>query len=559
MPELPYEFIDSLSNPILVSDLDGNLLHQNAECGAFFTDLIGRAHVSNLKELGFNAAIVPRDDKRYKLKCGDVPLFCRIHAGLYQDQRGYLIIFDKCNYVSAQVATVLECIDDALVVMDSAGIVKFTNRNFQEATQTGAAPRQDTPVQLGLALKCLDKSPGLEALRQKRVVQMQVTYQNGRSLFYTAAPILEGGVRKNAVSTGRDVTRYIQEEKALERALREARSCQEEMDALTKDSFHVIVEDEKMLALYKKAIKVAPTSAPVLISGESGVGKEVIARLIHRQSQRADAPFVAVNCAAIPQQLLESEFFGYENGSFTGSAKGGKPGLLDAAHGGTLFLDELGEMPLELQSKLLRVIQDGRFFPVGGTRWRRADIRYVSATNADVHRPEKLRQDLFYRLSVVKLHLPPLRERRGDIPPLVDHWMEQFNQKYGKAVLLAPDAERFARAYDWPGNVRQLKNVLERTVLLSDSDIVTLDDLRFTLGLECAASGGEPVTVDRVLPLRAAVAQLEEQLIHRLLETEPTLTVSALAARMGVAPSTVYRHLNQKQTSHGREALRSPS
>ena len=376
---------------------------------------------------------------------------------------------------------------------------------------------------------------------------MQVTYQNGRSLFYTAAPILEGGVRKNAVSTGRDVTQAVREEKALERTLREASRYQAEMDALTTGAFHVVVEDKNMFGLYKVAVKVAPTDAPVFITGESGVGKEVVARLVHRMSLRADRPFVAVNCAAIPPALMESEFFGYESGSFTGSRKTGKPGLFDAANGGTLFLDELGEMPLELQSKLLRVIQNGRFFPVGGTKFRKADIRYIAATNANVSDLGKLRQDLYYRLSVVKLHVLPLRERRGDILPLSEYWMEFFCRKYGKTVLLAPEAEQFARNYDWPGNVRQLKNVLERLVLLSDTEIIPLEDFKFALGMEHPAGTGAPVQVDRLMPLRDAAALLEGKMIRKLLEECPGLSVTEIARTIGVAPSTIYRRINQNR------------
>src|SRR4051812_3598332 len=206
----------------------------------------------------------------------------------------------------------------------------------------------------------------------------------------------------------------------------------------------------------------------VLITGESGTGKELIARALHEYSLRHTGPFIKINCAAIPKTLMESELFGYEKGAFTG-AVGAKPGRFELAHGGTLFLDEIGEIPVEMQVKLLRVLQESEFERVGGIKTIKVDVRLVAATNRDLHAEvaaAAFREDLYYRLNVVPIHLPPLRERRDDIPLLVGHFIGRFNERLKKQVTgIEPDAVFRLVSYGWPGNIRELENVMERAIL----------------------------------------------------------------------------------------------
>jgi DNA-binding NtrC family response regulator len=226
--------------------------------------------------------------------------------------------------------------------------------------------------------------------------------------------------------------------------------------------------------------KIAPTDSTVLITGETGVGKELIAREIHLGSQRRDHPFVKVNCAAIPETLLESELFGYEKGAFTGAVTN-KPGRFEIAHQGTILLDEMGEIPLHLQAKLLGVIQDKSFDRVGGVKTIKVDIRIIAATNQDLQsavQSGKFRSDLFYRLNVVPIHIPPLRERKDDLIPLVGYFLKIFTAKYCKKINnVSPEIMATFSNYDWPGNIRELENVLERMVLMSETDTLTLDQL----------------------------------------------------------------------------------
>jgi DNA-binding NtrC family response regulator len=232
--------------------------------------------------------------------------------------------------------------------------------------------------------------------------------------------------------------------------------------------------------IFQTVQKIAPTDSTVLITGETGVGKELIAREIHSASHRRSHPFVKVNCAAIPETLLESELFGYEKGAFTGAVTN-KPGRFEIAHQGTIFLDEIGEMPVHLQAKLLGVLQDRAFERVGGVKTIKVDIRIISATNQDLQsaiQSSKFRSDLFYRLNVVPISIPPLRERKEDLIPLVDYFLKKFSVKYQKRIAnISPEVMASFGSYNWPGNIREIENVLERMILMSETATLGLDHL----------------------------------------------------------------------------------
>jgi two-component system response regulator AtoC len=244
-------------------------------------------------------------------------------------------------------------------------------------------------------------------------------------------------------------------------------------------------ESSAIRQVYQVVEKVADTPSTVLITGESGTGKELVARALHDNSSRRAGPFIKINCAAIPKTLMESELFGYEKGAFTG-AVGSKPGRFELAHGGSLFLDEIGEIPVEMQVKLLRVLQESEFERVGGIKTIKVDVRLITATNRDLAAEITtggFRDDLYYRLNVVPIHLPPLRERREDIPLLVDHFLTRFNERLKKQVTgVEPEAiDRFV-SHQWPGNIRELENVIERTVLFCEGPLIRLADLPGELG-----------------------------------------------------------------------------
>ncbi|MBW2281561.1 MAG: sigma-54-dependent Fis family transcriptional regulator [Deltaproteobacteria bacterium] len=286
-----------------------------------------------------------------------------------------------------------------------------------------------------------------------------------------------------------------------------------------------------LLDVKRMVERVAPTSATVLLSGESGTGKELVAQSLHRQSDRSEQPFVKINCAAIPESLLESELFGHEKGAFTGATRR-KPGRFELADGGTLFLDEIGEMPLSAQPKLLRAIQDGRFYRVGGTRTIDVDVRLIAATNRDLEqnvREGLFREDLYYRLKVVPIHLPALRDRREDIGALAQFFVERFARRLSRTALgVDPEALATLRAHDWPGNIRELENVIERAVLLSDGPTITLCDL--PEGLEAAPAEPAPLREQ----VRSATRDLERRAIVDALDATGN-NVTRAAERLGLS------------------------
>jgi NtrC-family two-component system response regulator AlgB len=290
------------------------------------------------------------------------------------------------------------------------------------------------------------------------------------------------------------------------------------------------------------AFQVAPTEATVLLRGESGTGKGVLARALHARSRRADRPFVTVHCPSLSAELLESDLFGHVRGAFT-SAVADKPGKVDAAAGGTLFLDEIGDLPLALQPKLLRLIQDRTYERIGEPQTRTADVRIVAATNRELEAEVKVgrfREDLFYRLNVIEVALPPLRQRRKDVLPLARHLLGFFARQAGKSVTgFTAEAESALAAYAWPGNVRELRNAVERGVILTRDAVVGLEHLPGQLTAAAGATHvevGGPVTLD----------ELEAEHIRRVVATAPSLDEAARV--LGIDPSTLYRKRKKKPT-----------
>jgi len=242
---------------------------------------------------------------------------------------------------------------------------------------------------------------------------------------------------------------------------------------------NIISISDKMQDVIKVCLKVAKSRANVLLTGESGTGKELIAKALHYESDRSSMPFVALNCAALPETLLEAELFGYEKGAFTGAA-GTKPGRFELANKGTIFLDEIGDISKSIQAKLLRVIQEHTFERLGGTRSIHVDVRVVAATNRDLDEMVKdgrFREDLYWRLNVVPIFIPPLRERKEDIPPLIDHFLKKFNKEYERDITINPNAIKYLMDYTWPGNVRELENTIERLVVLNEKGVIHEEEI----------------------------------------------------------------------------------
>jgi two-component system nitrogen regulation response regulator GlnG len=305
--------------------------------------------------------------------------------------------------------------------------------------------------------------------------------------------------------------------RALEREVRTLRREMGERDAAGE---RLIGRSPALLEVFKTVGRVASSDVPVLITGESGTGKELVARAIHGAGPRAEAPFVAVNAAAIPRELLESELFGHERGAFTGAVES-RPGRFREAAGGTLFLDEIGDMPLELQAKLLRVLQSGEVTSVGGRKAERVDVRILAATPRDLAQAVKegdFREDLLYRLRVVPIHIPPLRERPEDVAALADHFLRRHGAAMGEAPrTLSEAARQRLHQFDWPGNVRELENAIRRALVLTSSEVLGADDFDFLVAGEAAEPRGDVLEAQVVREVEAALAGEETGELYRLL------------------------------------------
>ena len=342
--------------------------------------------------------------------------------------------------------------------------------------------------------------------------------------------------------------------KAIDKALEKQALLRENADLRARlrslvDGSGMIGNHPSILRVKEMVRQVAPASATVLILGESGTGKELVARALHEGSERAGRAMVKVNCAALPETLLESELFGYERGAFTGAASR-KEGRFRLAHGGTLFLDEIGDMPLVLQPKILRVLQEGEFERVGGTETLKADARIVASTNADLQTAvaeRTFREDLYYRLNVIALHLPALRDRRSDVPLLAEHFLQRYAAKNNRPVLaFSREALDAMSNHDWPGNVRELENTVERAVVLSRGDVLTVEDLPARVARGESAGEERPAASDAPLlnvAVGAPLADIERRVILETLRHTGG-DKSAAARLLGIATRTIYRKLD---------------
>jgi PAS domain S-box-containing protein len=385
--------------------------------------------------------------------------------------------FKNVKKINEELNTVIESSADGFVVADENGKIIKANRSALEIMGISKSNIIGTQVKW-LEEKGYNISVIMKVLKSKKQVSLAKKLKNGKEVLSTGTPIFdENGNIYRVVSNLRDLTELNKLSFELNKAKLELETYR--MGNLSEN---IIYRSIEMARNVEKAIKVAKFDSTVMLLGESGVGKEVLAKLIYSSSKRSKEPFVNINCATIPYNLFESELFGYEGGTFTGGSKEGRIGLLELANNGTAFLDEIGEMPLDLQVKLLRVLQEREFLRVGGRKQIKLDIRIIAATNRNLEEMVKkgqFREDLYWRLNVVSIHILPLRKRREDIPALIYHFMQNFNQKHNtnKTITAAVIAKMVE--YNWPGNVREIENTIERMLVLSTGSTIDLDSLWF--------------------------------------------------------------------------------
>lgn len=435
---------------------------------------------------------------------------------------------------------IIECSYDGIVVTDGQGNILKVNPALEQLLHMSAAELVGRNVADLEREKIIYPSATLLSLKQKKPVTFLQKLKSGKEVLATGNPVLnEKGEVTEVIVNIRDYNELQRMKEQLEKGLGQICSqWDEDVDS------QLVAHSPVFIELLGMARKVAGVDSTVLILGESGTGKEVITRYIHQLSPRKDGPFVKINCGAIPENLMESELFGYETGAFTGAKRQGKPGLLEIAHGGTVFLDEVGDLPLSQQVKLLRVLQEKKIIRVGGTAPIDIDIRVIAATNrelAEMVKQGEFRADLYYRLSVVPLKVPPLRERKEDIIPLANYFLARFNKKYSTNRMLSERLKEILLEYHWPGNVRELENLVERLVVTARGSIIQPEDLppAFTAG-ENIDKG---VEVKGILPLKKALEEVEKQLL--LQAKERYNSTYKMAEVLEVNQSTIVRKLKK--------------
>lgn len=446
---------------------------------------------------------------------------------------------------------------DGLYLTNGQGITLKVNEAFENLTGV------DSRELLGRNVEDLVKERGIVSesvsalvLKYKKPMTIMQKTITGRLALTTGTPVFDRkGHIFRVVSNVREITELMLLKQQLEQAQGLSRHYESELRALQMQysgSEKFIAISRKMKDLLDTVIRLAQVDSTVLITGESGTGKELIAETIHNHSMRKSQPFIKINCGAISHNLLETELFGYDDGAFTGAKKGGKAGYFELAKGGTLLLDEVSELPYNLQVNLLRVLQSKELIRVGGEKTIPVDVRIIAATNRDilgmVERNE-FRQDLYYRLNVVPVEVPPLRERKEEIPLLAAHFVQLYNKKYKLEKELSTRVIDVLMEYDWPGNVRELENIIERLVVTIPGNIISREDL--PLHLQNNTLEKQPrISVAGIMPLREAVEVVEKQILERAYNRYKT--TREVARQMEVDPSTVLR----KAAKYGLSAIK---
>lgn len=447
-----------------------------------------------------------------------------------------------------EMRNILDMIKVGVFIADGEGTVLLVNKESDRTSDIDADKIIGRNMKELEAEGYVDQSSVLKAIETKGEYQLIQNLRDGSSLYLTATPYFRDNKIDLVVCTERDIT----ETKNLEILLSESKKLYEkqakELEYLRAKNNgqtpKIVFKSKKMEAMMATIERVAPLDATVLILGESGVGKEVVADHIVAKSSRKNKPFVKINCAAIPESLLESEMFGYEKGSFTGADNKGRIGIFEMANGGSLFLDEIAEIPMRLQAKLLRVLQEKEIRRVGGKETIPINVRIIAATNIDLEKAVaegRLREDLYYRLQVMPIEVPPLRERREDIRVLVLHFLEHFYEQYRIKKTISEEAIDILAGAPWHGNIRELKNLIERIVISFDSDCVTARQVKSLIYPDTRAR--RDFEADDNESLDSLLESYEREILHNYLERYQT--AAEVARKLQINKSTVGRKLKK--------------
>lgn len=452
--------------------------------------------------------------------------------------------------LTLELHAIIDSSSDGLFVCDADANVIRVNPASERIHQRPAAEMVGQNMRELITDGFIDRSAALEASLQKKTVSLLQNMPGGGKLISIGTPVFDqSGTLIRVVVSERDITEIDKLQHALENQAaikNQFRHQMLEMQQTELESRKIIARSPNMLKSLRQAMKVATADSSVLILGESGVGKGVVADVIHRNSSRADRPLIKINCGAIPESLVEAELFGYEKGAFTGASVAGKPGQFELAHEGILFLDEVAELPLSAQVKLLRFLEDGGITRLGGTEERKVDVRVLAATHRDLEAmvaEGTFRLDLYYRLNVIPIHVPAVRERKDCLVPLIRHYIDHFSHINNQPKRLSRTVIDALLSYSFPGNVRELMNICERLVVMSETEVIDLADLPAQIAGSVKAPQVEDMDWPETMTLHQALETVERNLLTKARQRYRSQV--RIAEVLGVNQSTIARKLKR--------------
>lgn len=459
---------------------------------------------------------------------------------------------DRLQYLERKKMLIgaLESSSDGILISDEQGNIEYVNQAYENTTGLKKTEITGKNLKDLLEQKIINTSLSLSVIENNAPISTIHKYITGKSALSTANPIFsKNGKLIGVVNNTRNISELINLKKELEDTKMLTQKYSDELNQLRKEHIKIeglIYKSKAMEQTLEFSSKVATYDTTMLITGESGTGKEVLAKFIHNQSLRNEGPFIKVNCAAIPKELFESELFGYVEGSFTGASKEGKIGMFELANNGTILLDEIGELPLHVQPKLLRVIQEREVHRIGAKTTTPLDFRVLASTNRDLKTDVaegRFREDLYFRLNVVPIKIPPLRERKEDIPEIASHFLEKLNKKYKKNILLTDEVENALLSYSWPGNVRELENLIEYLFISNFSDKITIELLPSWVLAEHIMKKYSCVNDDCIPRLNYMIDMYEKNIITVTLSKHNS--VKEAAKTLDIHPSTLFRKIKK--------------
>ncbi|WP_300670012.1 sigma 54-interacting transcriptional regulator [Desulfoluna sp.] len=547
----PVVAIDSRSRVVLCNQTFTQVVNRSRQevLGAPIGSMIAETRLTRILETG-------KPEAAHKLRIADKLYLANrspiIDNGmvvgamaLLQDISGLESLADELKLSSntnEELQAIIESSFDGIFVTDGQGTVTRLNKAYEHLT--GIRHSEIIGMSMAELVKngYYNESVTLKVLKSKRPESVFQEVKNGKTIMVTGTPVLdkEGNIFR-VVTNVRDMTKLnsLQHELCSMKTLRSQYEIELNSLRQKQGDGQFVVRSKKMLEIKVLAMRIAQVDSTVLIQGESGVGKEMVAEMIHANGKRKSMPFIKINCASIPETLLEAELFGYTPGSFTGASSKGKAGLFEAAHNGSIFMDEVGEMSLPLQSKLLRVIQEKEITRIGDTRPITVNVRIIAATNRDLEKmveEKNFRKDLFFRLNVVPVQIPPLRERSEAIVPMIYHFLAKYNKRFDFSKQMDPNVVDILTTHDWPGNVRELENVIERLVVITPGELIGISDIPEAIRHPGGKSRLNCLTGKT---LKEILEEVESRAIKEALDTHGTTRKAAEA--LGVNQSTVVR------------------